>query len=940
MKSKSRRSWCRRLCCAVLAAVLSLALAVPSLAADTRRVRVAVIDYPNFLQMQDDGTVSGYAYEYLQTIRSYTGWEYQFVEMSFTDASNALAAGEIDLLAGSQYTAQRAAEYDFSSRDMGEGGTVLCVLPDDTRYCYNDYTSYGGMKIAALTGSVRISQTEEKLAQYGVQANFSLYDTDEAAKAALERGEVDAVLMSTIRCESSYKILARINSAPMYFCTNRAKPELKTQLDAAMEQIHLDEPYYEEDLDEKYFGSVPIQLAFTQEELDYIAAAGPITVAVAGDLMPIEYYNESDRAYAGIVPDSLALIEDYSGLSFRLVPRTSTAELNRQMKDGTVQIIASVANDRTFAAVWDAALTDVYFYNSASLMINDNVGDYRSSDCSVVVCRGYPYLERLALSEGYRDLLYADSFADCVAMVDSRKADLTVVPSDCVGSLIHSDSFSHVSSYLIPNTYTGFCMGVANGENPLLLSILNKSLTSITQERRTELLIQNLTAVNDAQSVKTFFAAHRLTILAVALAVVAVILCGALLFAASRQKLNRKLRLALDKADAASRAKTDFLGRMSHDMRTPMNGILGLSYLMEDSAQTPELKQELIQLRESGQYLLQLINDVLDVNKVESGHIELHPRVCDEEVLFSSVIALVKPQMEEKQIDFHFEMRNIEWTYMLLDEQRVKQIFVNLLSNAVKFTPSGGRIDFIMELVSEDAHTIRDKFVIRDTGIGMSEAFLSRLFEPFAQENRTPGAKEGTGLGLFIVKSLVELMGGSISVESQVDRGTEFTVYLNFPLAEHAPDAPAAISSPAVHLPAGLHVLLCEDHPLNAKITRRLLEKEGALVAWAEDGRRGVELFSSSGAHEFDLILMDIRMPVMDGLEAARAIRSLDRPDAKTVPIIAMTANAYEEDIEKSLSCGMNAHLAKPVVPDVLYGAILQQLDAQHRQRDREDGMR
>lgn len=931
-----------RLRCAVLTVIILL-MAIPCYAAADETVRVAVIDYPNYLQMHEDGSVSGYAYEYLQAIRQHTGWKYEFIEMSFADATNALAAGEIDLLPGNQFTPDRAEVFDFSARDMGEGGTVLCVMPDDVRYCYNDYAAYGGMKIAAMTGSIRISQTEKKLAQYGVSVDFALYDTDQAAKEALEAGEVDAVLMSTIRCESQYKILARLSSAPLYLCINKARPELKEQLDSAMEEIHLNEPYYEEQLNEKYYGSVPVQLAFTQEELAYIAAAGPITVAAADDLTPIEYYSKKENEYMGIVPDSLKLIEEYSGLSFRLVCRPDMTELNRKLETQEIQLIASVVNDNAIAELWNVKLSEPYYNNSVSLVINDSITDYKNGDCSVVLRKGYPYLERLALSEGYDNLIYADSFEDCVATVNSRKADITLIPSDCVGSMIHGSSADHVSSYLMPNTYMSFCIGVPDTGNPLLLSILNKSLSSVTQAQRTELLVKNLTGVNDVLSARSFFSAHRVTILVIALLIAAVMVCIVFALAVSRQRLNRKLRLALEKADAASRAKTEFLGRMSHDMRTPMNGILGLSYLMEDAAQTPEMKQELLQLRESGQYLLQLINDVLDVNKVESGHIELHPKVCDEEQLFTSVISLLRPQMDEKNITFNFEMRNIEWTYMVLDEQRVKQIFINLLSNAVKFTPEGGHIDFIMELVREDEHMIRDKFVIRDTGIGMSESFMSKLFEPFAQENRIVGAKEGTGLGLFIVKSLVELMGGSIEVESREGKGTQITVYLNFPLAERGPDIPVPKDHPLVRLPGGLHVLLCEDHPLNAKITMRLLEKENASVDWAENGLRGVELFSESEDNHFDLILMDIRMPVMDGLEAAKALRALDRADAKTVPIIAMTANAYEEDVRKSLQAGMNAHLAKPVVPEVLYDTIARQIEPnggckKHYDREHEEG--
>ena len=924
------RRHAQRLACLALGLLLLLCCALPCFAAaeQTRQptVRVAVLNYTSYLQRDADGTLHGYAYEYLQEIQKYTGWQYEFIDMSLAQATAALASGTIDLVPGNQYTPERAEQCDYSAAETGKGGSVLCVRADDMRYCYNDYAAYGGMKIAALTGTVRIAQAQQKLAQYGVQAEFIEYDTSEASRIALETGEVDAILMSSIRCESQLKILARLDTVPLYFCTNKQRPELKTALDLAIAEIHLDKPYYEAELNEKYYGSVPVQLAFTQAEKQYIAAAGPITVAVSQDLIPVEYYSAQHSRYRGLVPDSFALLSEYSGLSFHFVPRPDKDSLCAQLQSGEVLLIGSVANEPTLAEQWGVSLTAPYFDNSVSLVMGGGVADYKDKSCTVALRAGYPFLESLARAQGYTNLLYLDSFNDCITAVCQRRADLTLIPSNCTDSLLRSHTSNALTTLLVPDSYTNFCIGVAQGADPLLVSILNKSIASIPKEQRTELLVQNLAAIHQSVTLGAFIAAHRVGILVGAL--IAAVLGIAVVFAlaVTRQRANQRLQAALRSADAANRAKTDFLARMSHDMRTPMNGILGLSYLMEDQTDLAAIKKELPQLREAGQYLLQLINDVLDVNKVESGTIKLHPKECDEEQLFSSIIALLKPQMEKKNLRFNFERHGIVWTNLILDEQRVKQIFVNLLSNAVKFTPSGGRIDLIMTQVAQDETMVRDRFIIRDTGIGITEEFLPRLFEPFAQENRIAEGIPGTGLGLAIVKSLVELMGGSISVKSAVDQGTEFTLYLNFPLASH-PAAVASVSTPD-RLPDNTHILLCEDHPLNAQIATRLLEKYGAVVTWKENGQLGVEAFARSVPYFYDAVLMDIRMPVLDGLGAARAIRALHRPDAGTVPIIAMTANAYEEDIRESMDAGMNAHLAKPVEPDRLLSVLSRLLHA------------
>lgn len=384
-----------------------------------------------------------------------------------------------------------------------------------------------------------------------------------------------------------------------------------------------------------------------------------------------------------------------------------------------------------------------------------------------------------------------------------------------------------------------------------------------------------------------------------------------------------KIKQALAEAEKANAAKTEFLARMSHDMRTPMNGILGLSYLMEDQTDIGEMKKNIQQLRESGMYLLQLINDVLDVNKIETRTFKLHPDACDEKKLFESITEVITSQVQEKKIAFHFKHENMVWKRVRVDEQRVKEIFVNLLSNAVKFTPEGGKIDFEMRCIKENKKSVLNQFVIRDNGIGMSKEFMKKMFRPFEQENQSKEGLEGTGLGLPIVKNLVELMGGTIQVTSEQNSGTEIVLELEFPVVDQEEKELIQNLDPEkIELPKGLRVLLCEDHPLNAIIAQKLLEKQEAIVTWKENGKLGVEAFKSSENGYFDVVLMDIRMPVMDGLEAAKEIRSLDRPDAKIVPIIAMTANAYDEDVKKSLEAGMNEHLAKPINPNTLYAAI------------------
>lgn len=398
-----------------------------------------------------------------------------------------------------------------------------------------------------------------------------------------------------------------------------------------------------------------------------------------------------------------------------------------------------------------------------------------------------------------------------------------------------------------------------------------------------------------------------------------------------RIEQNERLQNALEEAQKANAAKTDFLSRVSHDMRTPLNGILGLASLMKENITDADLLQDLYQMELSGKYLLNLINDTLDVSRIESGNLELHPTVCESRAIINSVIALAKPTIDAKHIHMNIITSGLSYPTLYIDVGRVEQIMMNILGNAAKFTPEGGHIKCSMKNISIENGIVTDEVCVRDDGIGMSKDFLPRIFEPFSQEDSTKkNANQGTGLGMIITKQLVELMGGTISVESELGKGTCVMFTLVMPVAtdEQIADWKATQEDRNTNNSlVGKRILLCEDHPLNAKIARRLLEKKGIRVEHAENGEIGLNMFKKSSEGYYNAILMDIRMPVMDGIETTIAIRNLPRADAIKIPIIAMTANAFFDDIEETKKAGMNAHLSKPVQPDILYRTLEEEGD-------------
>jgi len=396
-------------------------------------------------------------------------------------------------------------------------------------------------------------------------------------------------------------------------------------------------------------------------------------------------------------------------------------------------------------------------------------------------------------------------------------------------------------------------------------------------------------------------------------------------------KLEKQLR---SKADTANAAKSDFLSRMSHDMRTPLNGIIGMTYLTEKMDLPPAARDNLGKIDTSSKFLLSLVNDILDMSKMENQTIELHPEPYPYEDFCTYLDAVVRPLCREKQQNFILDTNPLPGYTPLVDITRLNRIYFNLLSNAVKYTPEGGTITVEIRELLLPNERIRFTVTVRDNGIGMSREFQKHLFEPFVQESRDDNSEmRGSGLGLAIVKRTVEAMGGTICVKSEKGKGTEFTVALVSPCVRYAAvikkEEPPADEYSCL---LGKHVLLCEDHPLNQEIARALLTEKGMLVEIAEDGQKGATLFSQSPLHYFDCILMDLRMPVLDGIGAAQTIRAMTRPDARTVPILAMTADAFSDDIRRCLEAGMNGHIAKPIDPPLLYEALCHALGTEKGQ--------
>ena len=540
--------------------------------------------------------------------------------------------------------------------------------------------------------------------------------------------------------------------------------------------------------------------------------------------------------------------------------------------------------------------------------------------------------QHIAFSYPQWKMVDYDSLADAADMVMNEKADCFLMGTSLALKYDNDRDFKSV-----PLTKTmEACFAVSGGEG-ILLSILNKTLKTMPSDMLTSAL-----AIYDSTPDKvTFydFVKDNMLVFFIAtgffaLSIIGIILvllrkarkaeAVAKLAASNTQKLNDKLEITLKKAEDASLAKTRFLNNMSHDIRTPMNVILGYAQLMENELNgkdMPETLEHLEKLQQSGNLLLSIINNVLDMARIESGRMEIDENYGRIEDVLKSLFAVFDENARKKNIALHYTM-NVEHEHILTDITKVKEIFVNILSNAIKYTPAGGSVMVnVDELACDEPCCMIVRTRVSDTGIGMSQEYMTKIFDAFTREQNTTKSKiAGTGLGMSIVKKYVELLGGTINVESELGKGSTFTVTLKHRIADESYYVNKHIEEPGTgsEILKGRNILLAEDNDLNAEIAEVILERAGLKIERVENGIQCVNRIMEMPTGTYDMILMDIQMPKMNGYKATQTIRHLPDKDKACIPIIAMTANAFEEDKRDAIAAGMNGHIAKPIQVDKL----------------------
>ena len=902
-----------------------------------------------FNYVDKNGVRRGYGYELMQALAGYTGWKFEYVKCDWSNCFDKLENGEIDIMGDISYTDERAQKMLFPDEPMGEEKYILYADLSDTDIGMSDFKSLDGKRVGVLMDTepeIMLTEWENK---NGIHTEHVNVNNDDDVEKKLANHEIDCFvsLEESIWSEQGISSVTTIGKSGIYFAINKERSDIKTELDYAMRQLEQDSPFFKADLYKKYFTLDYIQV-LTGKEKVWVEEHGGIQIGFLNNDPAIFSMDEETGKLTGMLAEYISYAKDCLGnqtLEFNIHAYDDYDEMIQALQNREIDMIFYAGRNPYFAEQNGYALTNTAWTYSLMAVTDEEKFDENKVHTVAVPKEKYALKQHIAFSYPEWKLVDCDSLDNAADMVIQGKADCFLMGAS--QALIYDNSQKFKS---VPLTKTmEACFTVREGEGSLL-SILNKTIKAMPSDMLTSALaIYDSTA--DKVTFSDFIKDNLLVFLAtvgfLALSIIGIILvllrkarkaeAVAKLAAKDTKKLNDKLEIALKKAEDASLAKTRFLNNMSHDIRTPMNAILGYAQLMEEELKEkdlPETSDHLEKLQQSGNLLLSIINNVLDMARIESGKMEIDENYGRIEDIRQTLFEIFGDEAKKKNIALHYTI-NVEHEHILTDTTKVKEIFVNILSNAIKYTPSGGSVMInIDELVCDEPGYMMVRTRVSDTGIGMSQDYLTKIFDAFTRERNTTKSKiTGSGLGMSIVKRYVDLLGGTIDVESEPGKGSTFTVTLKHRIADESyyvkkHDEGSGTASKILE---GKNILLAEDNDLNAEIAEAILERAGLKTERVEDGIQCVNRIMQMPVGTYDVILMDIQMPKMDGYKATQEIRNLPDKDKACIPIIAMTANAFEEDKREAIAAGMNEHIAKPVQADKLLSILSEVIRQQEK---------
>ena len=931
MQTPTWRSICAVLCLLLLLPALFPVRAAAE-AAPAKVVRVASFE-DTFNYVNEKGVRKGYGYELLQTLSGYTGWQFEYVTCDWSDCFEKLKNGEIDIMGDISYTPDRAEEMLFSDEPMGVEKYYLYADLSREDITASDFNTLNGKTIGVLMGTepeVMLTEWEEK---YDLKTQHVNIANNEDVKQKLANREIDCFvsLEESFWADLGISTITRVGSSGIYYAINKDRPDIKEELDSAMRALDEAAPFYTADLYKRYF-SLDYTPILTGEEQAWLKEHGAIRMGFLTSDSGVSVYDPATGGITGTITDYIQFAIGCLGnqeLAFQMVGYDSKEAELAALKSGEIDMVFHFDQSPNLAEEYRVACTNTTW--TSNMMAVTNKQHFNENEANrVAVPQSKLSLTRyLAVYYPQWEVVDCATQDDAAKLVESGQADCFVTGTGSEGTYNKRYDFYSVP---LPNPAKS-CFAVNSG-NGILLSILNKTIKAMPTNMLTGALAMYKSAARKV-TLSEFIRDNFFMVLLVSSIFVAAFLLTTLKLlrkarkaeAAARkaandtQELNAKLQIAAENAESANRAKSTFLFNMSHDIRTPMNAIIGYADLAARHSDDPaKLEKYMENIQVCGQNLLMLLNNVLDLARIENDKTEMEYSVSDVEKDFRNCIAMFRNQADSKGQTLTVTTHLLH-PYIYADVPHLTEVSTNLVSNAVKYTGNGGTICCdIAQKPGEKEGWCDTVITVADDGIGMSQEFQQHIFEPFERERTSTVSKvEGSGIGMGIVKKLVDLMGGTVEVESKIGVGSTFTVTIPSRIVseEEAQAKRAADPSDRESL-RGTRILLTEDNDLNAEIATELLQEEGCTVDRAKDGVECVDMLEKAANGTYQIILMDVQMPVMNGYDAAKKIRRMDDLQKANIPIVAMTANAFSEDRQAALDAGMNDHIAKPIDMSVL----------------------
>lgn len=900
--------------------------------APKKTIRVGALG-DTFNYVTENGMRKGYSYELLETLAGYTGWNFEYVDCNWSDCIEKLQDGEVDILGDIAYTEERTDMMLFSDEPMGVEKYYLYANFSNDDISSADFQTLNGKRIGVLIGAKPEAMLTEWELKNGLKTIHVNIESNEDVLTKLENGEIDCFvsLEESFWADKDVSTITRIGKSNIYFVINNDHPEIKKELELAMHQLEEDRPFYLSDLYKQYFSSDYTPVLSSEEKL-WLEEHGAIRMGFLVNDVGASVLDPSNGTVTGAITDYIQYAVESLGkqeLAFTLMGYDSYEEEIEALKAGEIDMIFHFHQNLNAMEKYHFACTNTTWTYNLIAVTNKPHFNENDEKCVAISKDNMSFREHIEYYYPQWNVLEYDTDKEMAEAVKSGEADFFVTGATLASKYSRDPGF-----YSVPLLYSEKAAFAVNSGNRNLLTILNKTLKAMPNNMLTSSL-----AMYENNSRKITFADYikhnLLTVSIVSIVTVLIVMTVILVLlrkarkaeaiatraAIHTQELNEKLQVAVEKAESANNAKSTFLFNMSHDIRTPMNAIIGYANLASRHIDDPErLKRYMNNIQACGQNLLSLLNDVLDLARIENNKTEMEYVISDIGADFETWVMMFVNQAEEKKQTIN-KTKHLLYPYVYMDVSHVSEIFINIISNAIKYTNTGGVINCDISQAPGKKNGWCDVIItVKDNGIGMSEQFLKHIFEPFERErNSTISRIEGSGIGMGIVKRLVELMDGSVDVQSKIGEGSTFTVTIPCKIASK--EESTAKRDKGTHDKAslvGARILVVEDNDINAEIATELLEEEGCIIERACNGVECFDMLEKADDSHYAMILMDIQMPVMNGYDATTKIRRMKNQNKAQIPIIAMTANAFTEDRQMALDVGMNDHVSKPIDMNIL----------------------